>query len=157
MLALLGADEGRAEELAAEYGVVVANVNAPGQLVLSGDGEALGALAAAARSEAFRALELGVAGAFHSPAMQPAVAPFAAALERTRWREPAFPVISCATAKPMTDPARELAAALTAPVRWTDTVRALVALGADDFVEPGPGRVLGRLLRRILAEHPAHA
>jgi [acyl-carrier-protein] S-malonyltransferase len=157
MLALLGASEERAEQLAAEHGVVVANVNAPGQLVLSGGRDALERLASAAQAEGLKALELGVAGAFHSPAMQPAVAPFAAALEQVAWREPLFPVLSCATAAPLTDPARELAAALTAPVRWTQTVRALVALGADDFVEPGPGRVLTKLLRRILTEHPAHA
>lgn len=157
MLALLGAPEERAQELAAEHGVVVANVNAPGQLVLSGPDVALDVLAAQARAEGFKALELGVAGAFHSPAMQPAVAPFAAALRRIAWREPAFTVLSGATARPMTDPARELAEALTAPVRWMETVRALVALGADDFVEPGPGRVLTKLLRRILTEQPTHA
>lgn len=156
MLALLGASEDRAAELAAAHGVFVANLNAPGQVVLSGAERALDAVAAAARAEGLKALPLGVAGAFHSPAMEPAVEPFARALRATAWREPAFPVISCASAEPMIDPARELAAALTAPVRWVDTMRALAALGADDFVDAGPGRVLAKLVRRNLPE-AAHA
>jgi malonyl CoA-acyl carrier protein transacylase len=156
MLALLGADDDRAAALAASHGVSVANFNAPRQVVLSGDERALDAVAAAARDEGLKAMPLGVAGAFHSPAMEPAVEPFARALRATAWREPAFPVISCASAEPMTDPARELAAALTAPVRWTDTVRALAALGADDFVDAGPGRVLAKLVRRTVPE-AAHA
>jgi malonyl CoA-acyl carrier protein transacylase len=130
--------------------VSVANFNAPGQIVLSGSPAALEAAAATARAEGCKALELGVTGAFHSPAMQPAVAPFAEALERTAWREPVFPVVSCATAEVMTDPARDLAAALTMPVRWVDTMHALAALGATDFVDVGPGRVLAKLVRRIM-------
>ena len=156
MLALLGSSDERAAALADEHGVFVANYNAPGQVVLAGDAAALDALADAARDEGLKALELGVAGAFHSPAMEPAVAPFSEALRATAFREPAFPVISCATAQPMTDPARELAAALTSPVRWTETMRALAAHGADDFVDAGPGRVLARLVKRTLPE-PARA
>lgn len=157
MLALLGASDERAEQLAAEHGVFVANRNAPGQVVLAGDRDRLKTLSSAAGADGFRALELGVAGAFHSPAMEPAVAPFAAALRRARWRTPAFPVVSCVTAQPMADPARELAAALTAPVDWTATVRALAGLGARTYVDAGPGRVVGRLARRILTEEAAHA
>lgn len=156
MLAVLGAGGDRAAALAAEHGAVVANLNAPGQVVLSGPEGALNAVAAAARAEGLKALPLGVAGAFHSPAMEPAVEPFAEALRATAWREPMFPVISCATAEPMADPARELAAALTTPVRWTDTMRALAALRVDDFVDAGPGRVLARLVRRNVPE-VAHA
>jgi malonyl CoA-acyl carrier protein transacylase len=153
MLALLGIDDDRAAELARQHGVTVANLNAPGQVVLSGDP---GALRAVAARDGVRSLELGVAGAFHSPAMQPAVAPFSAALRATAWRPPAFPVVSCTTAESMTDPARELAEALTRPVRWTDTMRALAALGAAAFVDAGPGRVLAKLVRRTLPE-AAHA
>lgn len=149
MLALLGVDDAVAIALAERHGVTVANLNAPGQIVLSGDEDALRAVAA---TEGVRALELGVAGAFHSPAMAPAVEPFAAALRETAWSEPAFPVVSCASAAVMTDPARELADALVSPVRWTDTMRALAALGADDFVDAGPGRVLAKLVRRTLPE-----
>jgi malonyl CoA-acyl carrier protein transacylase len=152
MLALLGADEETAEALAHRHGVAVANLNAPGQVVLSGDADALDAAAAAARAHGVKALELGVAGAFHSPAMAPAVAPFAAALRDATFAEPAFPVISCATGEPMADPRTELAAALTRPVRWTATMRALHDLGADTFVDAGPGRVLAKLVKRNAPE-----
>jgi [acyl-carrier-protein] S-malonyltransferase len=156
MLALLGAPEDEAAELAAAHGVHVANLNAPGQVVLAGDAAALERLADEARGNGLKALELGVAGAFHSPAMTSAVAPFAAALRRTSWREPRFPVVSCASAWPMTDPARELAEALMAPVRWTATMPALAGLGADTFVDAGPGRVLQKLVNRNLPD-PARA
>ena len=149
MLALLGTPDDRAEELAAAHGVSVANYNAPGQVVLSGPRAALDRVAA----EDVRAMELGVAGAFHSPAMEPAVAPFAAALRDVDFRAPAFPVFSCASAQPFADPARELAEALTRPVRWTATMR---ALPAGEFVDVGPGRVLAKLVKRILPQ-PVHA
>jgi [acyl-carrier-protein] S-malonyltransferase len=152
MLALLGADEDTAEALAHQHGVAVANFNAPGQVVLSGDAEALDAAAATARAHGVKALELGVAGAFHSPAMEPAVTPFAAALDDVAFAEPAFTVISCATGEPMTDPRTELAAALTRPVRWTATMRALHALGVDEFVDAGPGKVLAKLVKRNAPE-----
>jgi [acyl-carrier-protein] S-malonyltransferase len=86
--------------------------------------------------------------------MAPAIAPFAEALRATRFDEPSFPVISCATAAPMTDPVTELAEALTKPVRWTATMQALVGLGADTFADAGPGRVLQKLVKRTV---PAYA
>ena len=156
MVALLGGDDEQAERLAARHGLSVANFNAPGQVVVSGPREGLRAAIDEAREEGVRAIELGVAGAFHSPAMEPAVAPFAAALDRAPFRAPAVPVVSCHTARPMDDPRRDLADALTRPVRWTDTMRALQALGADAFVEPGPGKVLTRLVKRTIGE-PARA
>jgi malonyl CoA-acyl carrier protein transacylase len=155
MLALLGADDETAEALAFAHGVSVANFNAPGQVVLSGAAAALDDVAAAARAHGVRAMELGVAGAFHSPAMEPAIAPFAAALASVAFRAPRVPVVSCATAAPFTDPRRELAAALTAPVRWTETMRALAGLGADTFADVGPGGVLHKLVKRNL--EPARA
>jgi malonyl CoA-acyl carrier protein transacylase len=155
MLALLGADEETAEALAHQHGVYVANLNAPGQIVLSGAPADLDAAAAAARAHGLKAMELGVAGAFHSPAMEPAVAPFAEALSHVPFREPRVTVVSCASAAPMTAPELELAAALTAPVRWTATMRALAGLGADTFVDAGPGRVLHKLVKRNL--EPARA
>lgn len=157
MLALLGATEEQAERLAADHGVVVANFNAPGQIVLAGSRDELEGLAGAARDTDLRALELGVSGAFHSPDMQPAVEPFRAALREASWREPAFPVVSCASAQPFEDPREELADALTRPVRWTDTMRALAARGADEFADVGPGRVLHKLTGRILKAEPARA
>ena len=149
MLALLGADEETAHALAHRHGVTVANLNAPGQVVLSGDAAALDAAADAARAHGLRAMELGVAGAFHSPAMEPAVGAFAVALDSAEFFAPRVPVVSCATAQPLTDPRRELAAALTTPVRWTATMRALAEV-ADTFVDVGPGRVLGKLVKRNL-------
>jgi malonyl CoA-acyl carrier protein transacylase len=158
MLALLGADDETAEALAHAHGVTVANYNAPGQVVLSGPGERLEAAAKDARAHGAKALELGVAGAFHSPAMQAAVVPFRAALDRASFAPAAVctTVVSCRTAAPMGDPRSELAEALTGPVRWSQTMRTLDALGIDDYIDAGPGRVLHQLVKRNLAE-PARA
>jgi len=155
MLALLKAQDGQAERLAAAHGAVVANDNAPGQLVLSGPREALATAAAQARAEGARAIELGVAGAFHSPAMAPAAEPFAAALGRTSFHAPEVPVLSCLTAAPMTDPARALAEGLTRPVHWRQTLRALADRGVQRFREAAPGTVLTKLARRTLPDAQA--
>jgi [acyl-carrier-protein] S-malonyltransferase len=156
MLALLGGtpDDARAIARAAE--VTVANDNAPGQVVLSGDRDKLAEAEEAAREYGVRAMPLDVAGAFHSPSMEPAVAPFRAALDEVELGTPRFPVYSCSTAAPFTDVRAELTAALTRPVRWRETFQAMVAAGADDFVETGPGNVLSKLARRITKE-AAHA
>jgi malonyl CoA-acyl carrier protein transacylase len=157
MLALVGASLEDAEAIAADAGVTVANDNAPGQVVLSGDRAALERAEALAAERGRRALALDVAGAFHSPAMEPAVAPFRAALDEVELGEPEFPVFSCASAAPFEDVRDELAAALTRPVRWRETVLALHDAGARDFVEVGPGQVLTRMNKRILKDVPAHA
>jgi [acyl-carrier-protein] S-malonyltransferase len=154
MLALVGASQEDAEAVAAAAGVTVANDNAPGQVVLSGPRDALERAEEAARERGRRAMALDVAGAFHSPAMEPAVEPFRAALDDTELHEPAFPVFSCATTRPFEDVRAELAAALTRPVRWRETVLALHEAGARRFVEVGPGKVLARLGKRILPDHP---
>ena len=125
MLALVGATEEEAREIAAHAGVTVANDNAPGQVVLSGTREALALAEEDARDHGRRALKLNVAGAFHSPLMEPAVAPFTEALASTAIGEPRFPVVSCATTQPFSDVRAELAAALTSPVRWRETMLAL--------------------------------
>jgi [acyl-carrier-protein] S-malonyltransferase len=148
MLALLGASDEDARRIARTHGVVVANENAPGQVVLSGAGGALEAAAAAARAEGHKAMELGVAGAFHSPAMTPAVGPFATVLAHTELRPAAFPVISGLTGREMTDPRRDLADALTHPVRWSAVMQELARRGVDRFVDAGPGRVLAKLVKR---------
>jgi malonyl CoA-acyl carrier protein transacylase len=167
MLAIVGATEEEAAEIAAHAGVTVANDNAPGQVVLSGPREALARAEEDARDHGRRALPLDVAGAFHSPAMEPAVEPFRAALDDTEVGDPRFPVVSCATTKPFTDIRAELAAALTSPVRWRETMLALHEAGVTRYVEVGPGKVLARLGKRILpkdapkvetpAEEVAHA
>jgi [acyl-carrier-protein] S-malonyltransferase len=150
MLALLGAEPEQAAALATAHDAVVANDNAPGQLVLSGPADGLAEAASAARDDGLRAIELGVAGAFHSPAMEPAVPPFASALAEARFAAPSIPVLSCLTAAPMNDPARDLAAGLVRPVRWTQTLRALADRGASRFLDAGPGQVLVKLVRRTL-------
>jgi len=156
MLALLGPEPEEADALARDHGVHVANDNAPGQVVLSGDSDALSEVARVARERGHKAMELGVVGAFHSPAVEPAVAPYAQALEQVAFAEPAIPVISCATAQPMGDPRVELAAALTRPVYWRATMAALVELGAQRFLDAGPGRVLERLVKRTAPDDAQH-
>jgi malonyl CoA-acyl carrier protein transacylase len=152
MLALVGASLETAREIAELGGVTVANDNAPGQVVLSGDRAKLAEAEEAAREYGVRAMPLDVAGAFHSPSMEPAVAPFRAALDEVELGTPRFPVYSCSTAAPFTDVRAELTAALTRPVRWRETFQAMLAAGADDFVETGPGNVLSKLARRITKE-----
>ena len=152
MLALVGATEAEAAEIAQQAGVTVANDNAPGQLVLSGSRTALAVAEEDARDHGRRALKLDVAGAFHSPAMAPAVAPFRAALDEVQLGESRFPVVSCSTTEPFTDVRAELSAALTTPVRWRETMLALHAAGVGRYVEVGPGKVLARLGKRILPD-----
>ena len=133
--------------------VVCANYNCPGQIVISGEVEAIDAaceklLAAGAK----RALKLKVGGAFHSPCMEPARAELAEAIERTTVSVPCCPVYQNVDAKPHTDPAEikaNLVAQLTAPVRWTQTVKNMIADGATEFVELGPGKVLQGLVSKI--------
>lgn len=152
MLAVLGGGED-VEALAERHGVAVANDNAPGQLVLSGDRTALRALAAEARHAGLKTIALGVSGAFHSPAMAPAAGPFAGALAATAVVRPRLSVYSSVTGEPVADPdeiRRLLVEGLTAPVRWRQTVLALHAAGFDRFAEAGPGHVLARLVRRTL-------
>jgi len=152
MLALVGATEEEAAEIAQHAGVTVANDNAPGQVVLSGPREALASAEEDARDHGRRALKLDVAGAFHSPAMEPAVAPFRAALDEVELHDFRFPVVSCSTTEPFADVRAELAAALTTPVRWRETMLALHAAGVRRYVEVGPGKVLARLGKRILPD-----
>lgn len=149
MLALVGGEPADAEAVAAATGVTVANDNAPGQVVLSGRREDLVRAEEAARERGLRALPLDVAGAFHSPAMQPAVAPFRAALDEVELHEPRFEVFSCASARPFADVREELGQALVRPVRWRETVLALRDAGAQSYVDAGPGKVLARLMKRI--------
>ncbi len=154
MLAALGGDDATVVRIAEAHGATVANDNAPGQLVLSGERAALRDAGTELRGNGVRILELNVAGAFHSPLMEPAVAPFREALDAIELREPRFPVVSCASAQPFTDVRSELAAALTSPVRWRETMLALHEAGATRFVEVGPGKVLARLGKRILTDGP---
>jgi [acyl-carrier-protein] S-malonyltransferase len=150
MIALVGADEQEAAQVADAAGLTVANDNAPGQIVLAGDRSRFDRAEEAAGELGKRTIRLPVAGAFHSPSMAPAVAPFRAALDEAEFREPAFTVFSCATAKPFADPRDELARALIRPVRWRETFTAMHDAGATRFIEVGPGKVLARLAKRIV-------
>jgi [acyl-carrier-protein] S-malonyltransferase len=150
MLALMGASPDQSAQLAARHDVSLANDNAPGQVVLSGGPDGLDAVRRDAEAEGLRALSLGVAGAFHSPQMRDAVAPFRAALGEVVFETPQIPVISCATATLFADPATELAEALISPVRWRDTMATLDSLGVEQYVDVGPGRVLSKLAARCI-------
>jgi malonyl CoA-acyl carrier protein transacylase len=150
MLALVGADDADAQAIAEAAGVTVANDNAPGQIVLAGDRDHLDEAERLAGERGTRAIRLPVAGAFHSPSMAPAVAPFRAALDGVQLGQPRFTVYSCASAAPFADVREELAQALVRPVRWRETFAALHAAGAERFVEVGPGKVLARLAKRIV-------
>jgi malonyl CoA-acyl carrier protein transacylase len=153
MLALLGAGAAdHAAELAEAHGLSVANDNSPQQVVLSGARSALPAAADAAKELGLRARQLPVTGAFHSPMMASAVPEFTAALERVPIADPGVTVLSAVTAAPFDDPRRRLAEALTMPVRWRETMLALRELGAERFVEVGPGRVLTGLVKRTLSD-----
>jgi [acyl-carrier-protein] S-malonyltransferase len=155
MAAVLGLDDVVVEKLCDEVdGVVVAaNYNCPGQLVISGAVDAVEqACEKMTEAGARRALVLPVGGAFHSPLMQPAREELAQAIAQTNFSKPTCPVYQNATATPVSDPSEiqeNLVAQLTAPVRWTQSVERMIADGATDFVESGPGKVLQGLIRKI--------
>jgi [acyl-carrier-protein] S-malonyltransferase len=144
-------------EVAAEAGVQIANDNAPDQLVLSGAVSALDTAEALLKERGIRGKRLPVAGAFHSPLMDPAVEPFRAAVEAIEIGEPRVPVYSCVTAEPFDDIRVRLVEAITHPVRWLDVMRALDARGVTEFVETGPGKVLTNLVKKSLAPEAASA
>ena len=155
MAAVLGLDDAVVEEVCASVdGVVVAaNYNCPGQLVISGEISAIDkACELLTEKGARRALKLPVGGAFHSPLMEPAREELAAAIEATIFSEPTCPVYQNVVAKAVTSPAEikeNLISQLTAPVRWTQCVQAMIADGGTEFVEVGPGKVLQGLMRKI--------
>ena len=136
--------------------VIPANYNSDGQVVISGEAAAIAeACAKMKEAGAKRALPLPVSGAFHSPLMEPARLELAEAIDKTPFRAPVCPVYQNVTALPSTDPAvikDNLLRQLTAPVRWTQTIRNMVADGADSFLEIGPGSVLQGLVKRIAPE-----
>ena len=123
-------------------------------MVLSGSIDALDKTEEVASERGTRVIRLDVAGAFHSPAMEPAAEPFRAALDEVELSEPRFTVFSCASAAPFSDVRAELAGALTRRVRWRETIIAMHEAGAPSFVEVGPGKVLARMGKRILKGVP---
>lgn len=159
MAAVLGLDDARVEEICASVKgevVVPANYNCPGQLVISGSVKGVEiACEKMKEAGAKRALILPVGGAFHSPLMEPARQELAAAIEATQFSKPICPVYQNVTTKGSTDVAEikmNLISQLTAPVKWTQSVRNMVANGAVNFVECGPGKVLQGLVKKIAPE-----
>ena len=155
MAAVLGLEDQVIEDVCTKISgiVVAANYNCPGQLVISGEKEAIG-LACEAMKEAGakRALPLPVGGAFHSPLMEPAKTKLAAAIEHTSIQDPICPVYQNVVATGITDAAiikTNLIAQLTAPVRWTQSVQQMLSDGATSFTEVGPGKVLQGLVKKI--------
>ncbi|MDE5988253.1 MAG: ACP S-malonyltransferase [Duncaniella sp.] len=158
MAAVIALPDEKVEEICAAIpGIVVcANYNCPGQLVISGEEEAIDAACEKLKEAgAKRAMRLKVGGAFHSPCMEPARAELAEAIEATEFHAPSVPVYQNVDAKPHTDAAEikaNLVAQLTAPVRWTQSVQNMIADGADEFIEVGPGKVLQGLVSKINRE-----
>lgn len=166
MAALLGLREGDVEELCSEAGeagmtLVAANLNARGQIVVSGEMAAIDWVASAARRKgARRVVELAVSAAFHSPLMSPVADEYREFLNGVSFRRPDFPVVSNVTAEESGDPAvirSLLVRQLTSPVRWIECVGRMRKLGAERFAELGPGRVLTGLNRRNARGIPASA
>jgi [acyl-carrier-protein] S-malonyltransferase len=155
MAAVLGLEDKIVEDTCAEIdGVVVAaNYNCPGQLVISGEVTAVEkACEVLTEKGARRALLLPVGGAFHSPMMEPAREELAAAIEATEFNTPSCAVYQNVTASAVTDPEeikKNLMIQLTAPVKWTQCIQAMIADGGSEFIEVGPGKVLQGLMRKI--------
>jgi len=160
MAAILGLEDEKVEEICASINevVVAANYNCPGQLVISGSIEGVNeACAKMTEAGAKRALVLNVGGAFHSPLMEPARVELEAAIKATTFNTPICPVYQNVNAMPTTDPATiqaNLIAQLTGAVRWTQTVKAMIADGASSFTEVGPGAVLQGLVKKVDRQVP---
>ena len=165
MAAIIGLPDRKVEEVCAEVStegnvVIPANYNCPGQLVISGNVNAVNAACEKLKAAgAKRALPLKVSGAFHSPLMQPAKEELQVAIEQTTINAPKCPVYQNVDGKPHTDAAEiksNLIAQLTSPVRWTSSVQNMIADGANDFTECGPGKTLQGMISRIDNTVTAH-
>lgn len=158
MAAVLGLDDAIVEQVCASVNgvVVAANYNCPGQLVISGETSAVEvACEKLKEAGAKRALLLPVGGAFHSPMMEPAREELAQAIQNTQFQTPICPVYQNVTATAISNPEeikQNLLIQLTAPVKWTQSVQQMVADGATDFIEVGPGKVLQGLVQKIHKE-----
>ena len=165
MAAIIGMADEKVEEICSAITnegkvVVAANYNCPGQIVISGSIEGINEACEQLKAAgAKRALPLKVGGAFHSPLMNPAKIELEAAINATEFHTPKCPVYQNVDALPYTDPEKikaNLVAQLTASVRWTQTVKNMIADGATDFTECGPGAVLQGLIKKINKEANAH-
>ncbi|MEX2456777.1 MAG: ACP S-malonyltransferase [Balneolaceae bacterium] len=161
MAAIIGMDDEVVDEICAKASeiiqkpVVAANYNCPGQLVISGDVDAVKKAVELAKENGCRLAKiLPVSGAFHSPLMKPALEGLKEKLENTDIQTPDFPIYSNVTAKPTTDPAEikeNLVQQLINPVRWTQTLTTMSENGVTDFIEVGPGKVLQGLVKRTVS------
>ena len=155
MAAVLGLEDQVVEEVCdvVDGVVVAANYNCPGQLVISGEVSAIGTACELLKEKgARRALVLPVGGAFHSPMMEPAREELAAAIKETQFNEPACPVYQNVPASAVTSATEikeNLMKQLTAPVKWTQSIKSMIADGGTQFIEVGPGKVLQGLMRKI--------
>ena len=156
MAAVLGMEDTKVEEICEQIAgeiVVAANFNCPGQVVISGSKEGIAKACELLKANgAKRAIGLQVGGAFHSPLMQPAAEELQEAILATAFSKPLCPIYQNVNAYPQTDPElirQNLLLQLTAPVRWTQTVRNMIIDGANEFYEFGPGDVLKNLIRKI--------
>jgi [acyl-carrier-protein] S-malonyltransferase len=155
MAAIIGLEDNIVEEVCAAIDgiVVAANYNCPGQLVISGEIEAVEKGCVILKEKGAKmAVILPVGGAFHSPMMEPAREELAAAIEATAFSKPTCAVYQNVTANAVTDPdeiKKNLMLQLTAPVKWTQSIQAMIASGATEFIEVGPGKVLQGLMRKI--------
>lgn len=165
MAAIVKLDDKTVEDVCAEITaagevVVPANYNTPGQLVISGTIEGVAQACARLKELKGRALPLAVGGAFHSPLMEPARLELAEAISATQFHAPICPCYQNVCASPVSDPAQikeNLNKQLTAPVRWTATVQQMLADGATEFIEVGPGTALQGMVKRIAPDADAHS
>lgn len=161
MAAIIGMDDEAVDEICEQATeiiqkpVVAANYNCPGQLVISGDKDAVNKAVELAKEEGCRlAKVLAVSGAFHSPLMKPALEGLKNRLDKISFSSPAFPFYSNATGEPTQDADRvkeNLIAQLTSPVRWTQTLKNMEKNGLEEFIEIGPGKVLQGLVKRTIS------
>jgi [acyl-carrier-protein] S-malonyltransferase len=153
MAAIIGLSEAATREVCAEAGVVLANLNCPGQLVISGPTDRMAPACALAKAKgAMRAMPLPVAGAYHSPLMASAQPKLEAELARMALKEPTVPVIANVTAQPYGGPdaiRTRLVEQVTSSVRWEESMRYLIGQGFTRFIELGPGKALSGFMRRI--------
>ena len=163
MAAVLKLDDKTVEDICASVSgevVVPANYNCPGQLVVSGTNEGVARVCELVKEAKGKALPLAVGGAFHSPLMEPARVELAEAIERTVFHAPVCPCYQNVDALPHSNPAdikKNLLMQLTSPVRWTATVQHMMADGATEFIEVGPGTALQGMVKRVDANANAHS
>jgi [acyl-carrier-protein] S-malonyltransferase len=153
MAAIIGLEETKLAEVCRQSDTIIANINCPGQIVISGAIESIAkAMELSKAAGAIRAIPLQVSGAFHSPLMESIVAEMSAIVRSSLFKDPAIPVIGNMTAAPLANAEgvkEELINQLTNPVLWQRSVEYMVAQGVDTFIEIGPGKVLTGLIRRI--------